>query len=580
VIVFSQGSVSHATKRKAAPHFAAHQAALSLERRHAAYRLAFRFAAGNQPIIKGKSMSQKRKVVTGSAPAILAVLLAGLFASGAAMAEGKKSWITVGDKAYAHLQKVAPQAIAKESKLLRTNDAKALVAVTEKVHLVEVDEEQMLKLSAAIHHELNRCGGFMFHASEAEGKRSLSTQPTTLAALARPSYNIDNQTLVTPVLSQMQASNITTTINDLSTFVNRYYSSTGGTDASNWLRTKWAGMATGRSDIAVTQFAHTGYNQKSVILTITGTDNPSEVIVLGGHLDSIASGTMGETTRAPGADDDASGIASMTEALRAMIASGYKPRRTIKMIGYAAEEVGLRGSKDIAANFKANNVNVVGVMQLDMTNYKGSAGDIYIFQDYTDSLQNTFVANLIKTYQPTLTIGYDSCGYGCSDHASWTAQGYYASMPFETTMSQSNPRIHSANDTYANSGSQAAHALKFAKLAASFAIELGSDGLVIETPPRVESFTGSFTVGQTKSFGPFKVANGGTLKGETTGTGDVDLYIRKTSVPTTSSYTCKSDGSTATETCTVSMTANGDVYVLLKGYTASTYNLKVTYKSQ
>jgi leucyl aminopeptidase len=528
-------------------------------------------------------MKNNRKVVAGSAPAIVAVLLAGLFVSGSAMAEGKKSWITVGEKAFAQLQKIAPQVIARESKTLRTNDLAAKVATTEKVHLVQVDDEQMLKLSEAVHHELKRCGGFMFHDSEAEGKRSLAKQatpPATLAALTRPSYVIDNQTLVTPVLSQMQASNITTTINDLSTFVNRYYTTTGGTDASNWLRSKWAGMATGRSDIAVTQFAHTGYNQKSVILTITGTDNPSEVIVLGGHLDSVNGAGTGETTRAPGADDDASGIASMTEALRAMIASGYKPRRTIKMIGYAAEEVGLRGSKDIAANFKANNVNVVGVMQLDMTNYKGSAGDIYIYQDYTDASQNSFVAKLITTYQPTLTIGYDTCGYGCSDHASWTAQGYYASMPFETTMNQSNPRIHTANDTYANMGNQAAHALKFAKLAASFAIELGSDGGVVVTPPTVQTFTGSFTAGQTKSFGPFKVKSGGTLKGETTGTGDVDLYIRKTSVPTTSSYTCKSDGSTAAENCTVTMTANGDVYVLLKGYTASTYNLKVTFTPQ
>ena len=528
-------------------------------------------------------MIQTRNDRIGSAPAILAVLLAGMLASGAAMAESKKSWITVGEKAFAHLQKVAPQVVARETKTLRTNGMSAKVAATEKVHLVEVDEEQMLKLSEAVHHVLKRCGGFMFHESEAEGKRSLARQvtpPAALAALTRPAYTIDNQSLVTPVLSQMQASNITTTINDLSSFVNRYYTTTGGTDASNWLRTRWAGMATGRSDITVTQYAHTGYNQKSVILTINGTDNASEVVVLGGHLDSISGSATGETTRAPGADDDASGIASMTEALRAMIASGYKPRRTIKMIGYAAEEVGLRGSKDIAANFKANNVNVVGVLQLDMTNYKGSPSDIYLFTDYTDSLQTAFIAKLITTYQPGLTIGYDTCGYACSDHASWTAQGYYASIPFETALSQSNPRIHSANDTYANSGSQATHALKFAKMAASFAVELGSDGPAVVPTQRVETFTGSFAAGQTKSFGPFMVKAGGTLKGETSGTGDVDLYIRKTSVPTTTTYTCKSDGATATETCMVSMAADGSVYVLLKGYTASTYNLKVTYSPQ
>ncbi len=523
--------------------------------------------------------TQQRNVMHNTAPALLAVMLAGLLASGSAAAESKKTWITVGDAAFAQLQKLAPQVLAKESKLLRTNEANAKEAATERVHLVAVDEEQMLKLGAAIHKELKRCGGFMYHASEADGKRSLAKQATPPSMiLATPSYVIDNQTTVPSVLSQMQASNITTTINDLTSFVNRYYTTTGGTDASNWLRAKWAGMATGRSDISVTQFAHSGYNQKSVILTINGTDNASEVVVLGGHLDSISGFSTGETTRAPGADDDASGIASMTEALRAMIASGYKPRRTIKFMAYAAEEVGLRGSKDIAANFKANNIKVVGVMQLDMTNYKGSPSDIYLYTDYTNSLQNDFLAKLVAAYQPGISVAYSKCGYACSDHASWHAQGYPASFPFETLDGDDNPFIHTANDTYANSGNQAAHALKFAKLAAAYAIELGSDGTA--PPPKVETFTGSLTVGQTRSFGPFRAVLGSSLTASTTGTGDLDLYVRKTSVPTTTTYTCKSDGSTATESCTVSMTATGDVYVLLKGYTASSYNLKVTYRDQ
>jgi leucyl aminopeptidase len=524
---------------------------------------------------------QKRRFEHLAVPALLAVLLSGLLASNSACAAPGKSWITVGDAAYAHLQKVAPQVIAKESKVLRTNEASAKVASTETVHLVEVDEEQMLKLGAAIHTELKRCGGFMFHASEAEGRRALTKQagkaPLAVAAFSRPTYVIDNQATVPGVLSQMQASNITTTIMDMSNFANRYYTTTNGSNASDWLKTKWTSMAAGRSDISVAQFAHSGYNQKSVILTITGTDNPSEVVVLGGHLDSINLSGNGETSRSPGADDDASGIASMTEALRAMIASNYKPRRTIKFIGYAAEEVGLRGSAAIAQNFKANNINVVGVMQLDMTNYKGSPGDIYIYTDYTDSLQNDFLAKLVAAYQPGITVGYSKCGYACSDHASWQAQGYPSSFPFETIDGDDNPYIHTANDTYANSGNQADHALKYAKLAAAYAIELGSDGPGITD--KVETFTGSLTLNQTRSFGPFKVGIG-SLKAETTGTGDVDLYVRKTSVPTTSTYTCKSDGSTSTETCTVNMTANGDVYVLLKGYKASSYNLKVTYRPQ
>jgi leucyl aminopeptidase len=517
-------------------------------------------------------------------PFLLAVLLAGVFASGCVAAEeGRKTWITVGDSAYQKLKQVAPQVLAKQSQAIETSDVHSKVKTSETVHLLQVNEEEMLKLSGAVHHELKRCGGYMFHSSEAEGKKALTRKQVTPAAtaavatLSRPAYVIDNQTIVPPILNQMQDSNIAQTITDLSTFVNRYYTTTGGNDASNWLKTKWTSIAAGRSDISVTQFAHSGYNQKSVIATITGTDNPAEVIVLGGHLDSINQSNTGETGRAPGADDDASGIASLTEAFRAMVASGYKPRRTIKFMGYAAEEVGLRGSQAIAQNFKTNNVNVVGVMQLDMTNYKGSASDIYIYTDYTDSLQNDFLVKVINTYLPTLTIGYDRCGYGCSDHASWTAAGYPASLPFEASFNQDNPYIHTANDTLANSGNQAVHALKFARLAAAFAVELGSDGPV--PGDKVETFTGTLTKGQKKNFGPFKAAVG-SFKADTTGTGDTDLYVRKTAAPTTTTYNCKSEGPTSTETCTVNLTANGDMYVMLNGYSASSYTLKVSYRPQ
>ncbi len=502
-------------------------------------------------------------------PCIAAALIAGCFAMGSAHA-ADKIWITVGDAAYAHLQKAAPHAIAKESSLKGT----------EKVHLVEVDEAQMLQLSAAVHRELKRCGGFMVHSSEAAGKKALTTLAVNALAASRPSYVIDNQAIVTPMLPLMQDSNIGQTIVEMSTYANRYYTTANGTDASNWLKQKWTSMAAGRSDISVTQFTHAAFPQKSVILTMSGTDNASEVVVLGAHLDSINQNGTTETTRAPGADDDASGIATITEVLRVMIAQGYKPRRTIKMIGYAAEEVGLRGSQEIALSHKSSNTNVVGVMQLDMTNYKGSPSDIYLYTDYTDSQQNDFVARLIQTYLPTLTIGYDKCGYGCSDHASWFNQGYVTSMPFETAFTQDNPYIHSANDTYANMGSQAVHALKFGRMAMAYAVELGSDGPGVPPPvDTVVNYSGSLTLGQKKTFGPFKVGVG-SLKAETTGTGDVDLYVRKASVPTTTSYTCKSDGTTSTEACTITTTANGDVYVMLNGYKASTYNLKVTHTPQ
>jgi leucyl aminopeptidase len=111
-----------------------------------------------------------------------------------------------------------------------------------------------------------------------------------------------------------------------------------------------------------------------------------------------------------------------------------------------------------------------------MTNYKGSDRDIWLMKDFTSAAQNAFLETLIVAYTGA-TYGTDSCGYACSDHASWTKAGVPASMPFESRMKQYNPQIHTARDTLEQSNNEATHALKFAKLGAAFAIELGKGKL-------------------------------------------------------------------------------------------------------
>lgn len=378
----------------------------------------------------------------------------------------KRAWITIGDAAFRQIRAVAPKLVSIESRQL------GVAGASEKVHAVALSEGQLVALAGVIHQRMGQCGGFVYHASEAEARAALHTR--RLAAPAR-SYAINKRELLEPMLANMKETNIESTILALSAFTNRYYTSRSGVDASNWLLAQWRALGAGREDISVTLIAHKAYPQPSVSLTIVGTDLAEETVVVGAHLDSILSLGMSETARAPGADDDASGVASMTEALRALIDSGYRPRRTIQAIAYAAEEVGLRGSNEIARQFRQGGRQVAGVLQLDMTNYKGAAKDIYLFTDYTNSQQNAFIAQLIGTYLPGLSVGYDKCGYGCSDHASWDAQGYPASMPFESSSARDNPHIHTAKDTLANSGGQTAHALKFARLAAAYMVELSSD---------------------------------------------------------------------------------------------------------
>lgn len=76
----------------------------------------------------------------------------------------------------------------------------------------------------------------------------------------------------------------------------------------------------------------------NVIGDIPGTDPAlaSQVVMAGAHLDSWAAGT--------GALDNASGVAMVLEAARILKTTGFKPRRTIRVVLFGAEEQGLHGS--------------------------------------------------------------------------------------------------------------------------------------------------------------------------------------------------------------------------------------------
>ena len=347
--------------------------------------------------------------------------------------------------------------------------------------ILQADEDDLARLSLAAHDALHRCGGFIVHGSREEARQSVAAAERHLRGerapmqATVPDYRLNDRTKVNSLLPQLKEGEILATITRLSTYANRYYRHPVGARASTDLADAWRALAGGRSDVTVSQFTHS-FVQKSVILEIRGTVAPDEIVVIGGHLDSITPQAMLRPNgRAPGADDDASGIATLQEAMRVLLQSGYKPERTLQFIGYAGEEAGLLGSKDVAKAYAAQGKNVVGALQLDMTDYKGSSSDITLITDYTDAAQDDFVAALAAGYLPELKVVRDVCGYACSDHASWTANGYAASFPFEAAFGEDNPHIHTKRDTLATLGNSAAHALKFARLALAYAVELGSD---------------------------------------------------------------------------------------------------------
>ncbi len=332
---------------------------------------------------------------------------------------------------------------------------------------VYVVREQMLPvLSEFMHDRFKRCGGYLAHDSEAAARAAM--RPS--AVVPRVAYTLDQQAVVTPLVAAVSEANIRGTIADLAAFNNRYYQSETGVSAAQWLKGRWSELAAKIPGASAELFTHASWKQPSVILTIPGSEKPDEIVVLGGHLDSI-NGWGSSAARAPGADDNASGIAVLTEAARLLAESGYRPKRTIQFMGYAAEEVGLRGSQDIAAKYAAGGKKVIGVIQFDMSNFKGSGDGIFMLTDFVDPALSAFTAELVNTYAG-VQASTTRCGYACSDHASWSKKGFPAAMAFEATFDGSNKAIHTERDTLATSGGDASHSVPFAKLTIAFAVEL------------------------------------------------------------------------------------------------------------
>jgi hypothetical protein len=78
-------------------------------------------------------------------------------------------------------------------------------------------------------------------------------------------------------------------------------------------------------------------NSFNVIGEIPGTDKADEIVLLGAHFDSWHAAT--------GATDNAAGVAAMMEVLRILQSAGLRPRRTIRLALWGAEELGLNGSR-------------------------------------------------------------------------------------------------------------------------------------------------------------------------------------------------------------------------------------------
>lgn len=342
--------------------------------------------------------------------------------------------------------------------------------------IVKIPEHELYKMTQLA--DRIKCGRFINVSDEVivHGQFNLDRAVKTLTHVEQQSnqpFNAQPAQLVLAHADEVNAAmqhinmdELWSWLTHLTQYMNRSATQDTGVETANWLKATVDQLALdyNRQDIS-TYFVKAGrYKQPSLVMVI-GQDIAAPAVVIGAHMDTL-DGYM------PGAGDDGSGSATILETYKAILASDIKFKRPIYIIWYAAEERGLVGSHDVVMDFLKKNIPVLAVMQYDMTGYRRFPNDrtMWIYKDYTDSTLNAFVADLIKTYV-NVPVKYSQCGYGCSDHASWTRNGFSATFPCETSYEDHNPNIHTSRDTLSLLNQD--HLNNFTKLSLAFIIELG-----------------------------------------------------------------------------------------------------------
>lgn len=293
------------------------------------------------------------------------------------------------------------------------------------------------------------------------------------------------QVLINKLVEDIDKTRITGIIKDLAALNNRYAFSKTGEEASKYIYSYIKDIIKKYSIKGATSVEYVQHRfedeqskvskQRSVIARIKGTTISDEIVIFCAHLDSINTRNGGNkiTARAPGADDNATGVSNVLEAFNIIVKNNIVPLRTVEFHLYAGEELGLKGSLEIAEQYKKNNKNVVAVLNLDMTGYTVDGKTTYILsgdKDYVDAELADLSKLLIPMYTK-LIAKEGKCGYACSDHASWSRFGFPTCCVSEGSPVDKNFNMayHSAKDTIENIN--ISYSIEHCKFGLAFIIE-------------------------------------------------------------------------------------------------------------
>ena len=214
---------------------------------------------------------------------------------------------------------------------------------------------------------------------------------------------------VPAMLKDVRAANVEHTVKTLVSFGTRSTLSSqddpkrGIGAARDWLYSEFqkiAATSDGRMTVELQSYEQPPANRvptptkiTNVVATLRGSESPDRIYIVSGHYDSMCTSPTDATCDAPGADDDASGVAAVLEAARVM--APHKFNATIIFMAVAGEEQGLLGSGHAAKLAHENKWNVDAMFTNDIVGH--GTDELRVFSEGVPTSESTEEARIRKT---------------------------------------------------------------------------------------------------------------------------------------------------------------------------------------
>lgn len=263
---------------------------------------------------------------------------------------------------------------------------------------------------------------------------------------------------------QISADRLRETVTKLASFHTRNTLSPGLTEAAEWVAAelrKIAGLKVEIWKYIIPKGRRVPEDKEvvEVIATLPGEDD--RIVMVGGHLDSLNLQGEAMTVRAPGANDDGSGVALSMELARVM--SQRKWKHTLVFVAFSGEEQGLNGSRALAKRAKAEGWKIDAFLNNDTVGSSSNKlgqkdlATVRVFSEDVPGHQGREMARFIewvchdkvkspdpkKSFGIKLVLRKDRFGRG-GDHTPFNDEGFSAVRFVETHEEYS--RQHTPDD--------------------------------------------------------------------------------------------------------------------------------------